>query len=355
MKKRNNPIIDDLLIRYLADEVTEAERSAVEKWLAESEANQHTLAGYRTIFEESKALKPGGFGDADKAWERFKQRIDEQEETGTSSYPFKKWLSIAAGILVVLSFGIWLSLRETPTVNFYAKDQPLVDSLPDGSLISLSSHSSLAFKPGRVREATLKGEAFFEVEHDAARPFRIHVNDLVVNVLGTSFNIKSIGNETEIMVRSGVVGISGENQSTQLQAGERLLVTPGKNWNKQAQTDFNIDNYPGLVQAILKNPKKWPELLKYYTPKPDTSTVAGKNKALVRAIIHQFITEGIATVGDIKTFRLDGSRLIINGIVQPDAIHQRYKAEYLPSQDYFIYFGNERPMGKGIVVSPDHF
>jgi len=83
-------------------------------------------------------------------------------------------------------------------------------------VISLSSHSSLAFKPGRIREATLKGEAFFEIEHDATRPFRIHVNDLVVNVLGTSFNIKSIGNQTEIMVRSGVVGISGENQSIRL-------------------------------------------------------------------------------------------------------------------------------------------
>jgi len=355
MKKRNNHINDDLLIRYLADEVTEAERLAVEKWLAENETNQQTLTGYRTIFEESKALKPGGFGDADEAWERFKERIDEQEESGTSGYPFKKWLSIAAGILVVLSLGIWFSLRQTPVINFYAKDQPLVDSLPDGSLVSLSSHSSLAFKPGRAREATLKGEAFFEVEHDENRPFRIHVNDLVVNVLGTSFNIKSIGNQTAIMVRSGVVGISDGNHSIQLQAGEQLLVTPGKNWNKQAQIDFNIDNYPGLVQAILKNPKKWPELLKYYTPKPDTSTEAGKNKALVRTIIHQFITEGIAPDASIKTFRLDGSRLIINGIVQPDNIYQRYKVKYLPSPDYFIYFGNERPKGRGIIVDPDHF
>jgi len=355
MKKRNNHINDDLLIRYLADEVTEAERAAVVKWLAENETHQQKLGGYRTIFEESKALRPGGFGDADGAWKRFRERIDEQEETGTSSYPFKKWLSIAAGILVVVSFGIWFYLRETPTVNFYAKDQPLVDSLPDGSLISLSSHSSLAFKPGRVREATLKGEAFFEVEHDAARPFRIHVNDLVVNVLGTSFNIKCTGNQTEIMVRSGVVGISGENQSIRLQAGEQLLTTPGKTWNKQAQTDFNMSNYPGLVQAILKNPKKWPELLKYYTPKSDTQTTAGKNKALVRRIIHQFITEGVASVGGLKTFRLDGSRLIINGIVQPDAVYQRYKVEYLPSPDYFIYFGNEQPKGKGIFVSPDNF
>ena len=82
MKKRNNHINDDLLIRYLADEVTEAERLAVEKWLAENETNQQTLTGYRTIFEESKALKPGGFGDADEAWSGLRSELMNKRKAG---------------------------------------------------------------------------------------------------------------------------------------------------------------------------------------------------------------------------------------------------------------------------------
>lgn len=355
MERRNVHIYDDLLIRYLAGEVTESERRTVESWLAETAAHQETLAGYRVIFEESKALKPGRFGNADEAWDRFKQKIGEEADADAPDFSYKKWLSIAATILVVLSVGIWFYFRSAPVINFYAHEQPLVDSLPDGSLISLSSHSSLAFKPGKIREATLKGEAFFEVKHDAAHPFRIKVNDVLINVLGTSFNVKSIGSRTEIIVRTGVVGISGDNQSIRLQAGEQLLTIPGKNWHKEAQTGFDINSYPGLLRAILKDPKKWPELLKNYTPKQDTSAIAEKNKSLVREIIHQFIAEKIAADGSVKTFRLDGERLIINGVVQPDPVHKRYKTEYLPRQDYFIYFGNEQPGGRGICVRPDNF
>jgi ferric-dicitrate binding protein FerR (iron transport regulator) len=355
MERRNAHIDDDLLIRYLAGEVTDSERRAIESWLSETADHHEILAGYRVIFEESKALKPGPFGNADEAWDRFKQKINEQTGVDDTGFSYKKWLGIAAAILVFLSVGIWFYFRSAPVIHFYAQEQPLVDSLPDGSLISLSSHSSLAFKPGRIREAVLKGEAFFEVKHDAAHPFRIKVNDVLINVLGTSFNIRSIGNRTEIMVRTGIVGVSGGNQSIRLQAGEQLLTIPGKNWHKEAQWGFDINSYPGLLRAILKDPKKWPELLKNYTPKQDTSAGAEKNKALVRKIIHQFITEKIVADGRVKTFRLDRERLIINGVVQPGTIYKRYKTKYLPPQDYFIYFGNEQPGGWGIRVSPDNF
>src|SRR6185312_16167300 len=172
MKKRIRYINDDLLIRYLADETTESERAAVEGWLAGNERNKYKLAAYRAIFEESGSLRPRGFQDADKAWERFKQKVDWQAEPQTPAYPFKKWLAVAASIILLLSIGTWLYLRKPTAINFYATDKPVVDSLTDGSLISLASHSSLKFQPGNVREATLKGEAFFEVKHDSIHPFR---------------------------------------------------------------------------------------------------------------------------------------------------------------------------------------
>lgn len=266
MTKQNIHINDDLLIRYLANEITEAESNAVNNWLAESDANQKILAHYRILFEESAALKPEGFGDADKAWKEFDLWINEHEVEITT-YPFKKWIGIAASIIVILFAGTWFYLRQPPAVNFYTNDQPLIDSLSDGSLISLNNHSSLSFKNGKVREVTLTGEAFFAVKHDASHPFRIKVNDIMINVLGTSFNVKSIGNQTEIMVRSGIVGVSGKNQSLRLQAGEQLLTSPGKTWHKQAQNGFDINKYPGLLRAILKNPEKWPQLLNDYIPK----------------------------------------------------------------------------------------
>ncbi|MGN6396500.1 MAG: FecR domain-containing protein [Mucilaginibacter sp.] len=355
MKRRKLHIDDDLLIRYLAGETTEPESKAVERWLAESPDHQKMLEAYRILFEESKALKPVQFGNADTAWMRFKQKIEEQPAADTAPDSYKRWLSIAAGILLILSLGIGVYFRYTPVIRLYAHEQPLVDSLPDGSLISLNSHSSLIFKPGRVREATLKGEAFFEVKHDVVHPFRIKVNNLLINVLGTSFNVKSIGNKTQVMVRTGVVGITGENQSVQLRAGEQLLAIPGKSWHKEPQPGFDINSYPGLLRAILKDPKKWPELLKDYPPKQHISATAEKNIALVRAIIHQFIIEKLVGDGKVHAFRLDSGQLTINGIIQPEAVHRHYKARYLPSEDYFICFGDKQPNGNGIYVSSDRF
>lgn len=355
MKSRKQHIDDDLLIRYLAEETTETESAAVESWLSESEANHRKLAAYRVLFEESKALKPGVFGDVDKAWERLEQRIDSHAETVPPAYPFKKWLAVAASLLILLSAATWFYLHRAGTIHLYANEQPLVDSLPDGSLISLNKNSSLSFKPGKTREAILTGEAFFDVKHDAAHPFQVRVNDVLINVLGTSFNVKTIGNQTEIQVKSGIVSVSGENQQVQLEAGEKVLTIPNGHWLKQAQTNFNINQYPGLVNALLKDPKKWASLLKNFTVNTDTSSQTYKNKALVRLIIAQLVSEGIIQPGGVPTFHLNGTGFIINGVLEPDAVFRRYKAKYLPSDDFTIALGDEPIKGKGIFVARKGF
>jgi len=352
MKKKINHIDDDLLIRYLADETTKAENTVVQQWLAESETNRSHAEGYRILLEESKALRPQGFGDADLGWNRFKERIESKEQLLPAAYPFKKWMSIAAGIMMVLSFAAWFFLREQAAVNLTANDQPLVDTLSDGSLVSLRNHSSLKYRAGQVREVDLKGEAFFEVKHDAGHPFRIQVSDLTINVLGTAFNVKNTGDQTEISVLRGIVGISGGNQNIKLLAGEKLIAVSGQRWQKQAKTDFNLNHYPGLIRALLKDPNKWPELLKPYTP-PDTSQTA-RNKALVRAIIQQLVNEGIVNdAGSVQAFHLNSTGFIVNGVLEPDAVFRRYKTQYLPSDDFTIAFGafdNEPIKRKGVFV-----
>jgi transmembrane sensor len=73
--------------------------------------------------------------------------------------------------------------------------------LEDGTKVWLNAASSLrypaAFK-GSSRSVTLTGEAYFEVAHDAARPFTVQVQDMQVQVLGTHFNIMSYADEQHI-------------------------------------------------------------------------------------------------------------------------------------------------------------
>ncbi len=67
--------------------------------------------------------------------------------------------------------------------------------LEDGTVVWLNAATSLdypgSYKNAPVRKVVLKGEAFFEVAHNARQPFIVVAGDASVQVLGTSFNIKN--------------------------------------------------------------------------------------------------------------------------------------------------------------------
>ncbi|MEZ2445689.1 FecR domain-containing protein [Chitinophaga sp. RCC_12] len=109
---------------------------------------------------------------------------------------------------------------------------PLV--LADGSRIWLNAASSIRFPAtfsGDERRIELTGEAYFEIAHDAHRPFRIQVNQMTVDVLGTNFNINSYADEATIntTLLEGAVKINSKKGSIQLAPGEQSQVSPNGN------------------------------------------------------------------------------------------------------------------------------
>lgn len=74
--------------------------------------------------------------------------------------------------------------------------------LPDGSSVWLNAASSLtypiSFAKGKKRVVELKGEAYFEVSKDKDHPFLVKTAKQEVEVLGTSFNINSYADESEV-------------------------------------------------------------------------------------------------------------------------------------------------------------
>lgn len=91
-------------------------------------------------------------------------------------------------------------------------------TLPDGSRVWLNEESRLAYDAdfsGSVREVTLSGEAFFEVEKDSLRPFRVGMGGLEIEVLGTSFDAIGYAADParQVILKNGSVSISGEGLS----------------------------------------------------------------------------------------------------------------------------------------------
>lgn len=73
--------------------------------------------------------------------------------------------------------------------------------MEDGTRVWLNSFSELEYPvvfSETERRVRLKGEAYFEVEKDAGRPFIVELEDMSIRVLGTSFNVNAYRDHGEV-------------------------------------------------------------------------------------------------------------------------------------------------------------
>lgn len=100
--------------------------------------------------------------------------------------------------------------------------------LPDGSKAWLNAASSLRFPTafvGEERVVELNGEAYFEIEKDAKKPFRVKVGDVSVNVLGTNFNVSAYDASVSTTLLEGSVEVTKGVLSQMISPGEQARVT----------------------------------------------------------------------------------------------------------------------------------
>lgn len=92
-------------------------------------------------------------------------------------------------------------------------------TLPDGSLVQMKENSSLSYPKKfkrKEREVYFSGEAFFDVTENPSKPFLVKTSSLVIEVLGTTFNVRAFDEEgvLETTLYTGKVKISRTNPRT---------------------------------------------------------------------------------------------------------------------------------------------
>ncbi|MGF7037581.1 FecR family protein [Mucilaginibacter lappiensis] len=144
------------------------------------------------------------------------KQIDIYENKRKSSW--KPQLRIAASITLILSivagsYQIWKRQGNSTKSSLSVSNWTMVDNasanvkelqMPDGTNIWLNAYSSLAFKKSEYnclkREVRISGEVFFDVAHNASKPFIVRAGNISTTVLGTAFNIEAYGAEKDIRV-----------------------------------------------------------------------------------------------------------------------------------------------------------
>lgn len=102
-------------------------------------------------------------------------------------------------------------------------------ALADGTRIALNGDSSLRIDAASPRAVTLaRGEAYFEVVHDTARPFVVHVGGDTIRDVGTAFDVALDGGAAEVAVHEGAVAAGQHDRTIQLEKGQAArLATDG--------------------------------------------------------------------------------------------------------------------------------
>jgi transmembrane sensor len=107
---------------------------------------------------------------------------------------------------------------------------PKVITLPDGSRLTLDARSRVTatFSSDRRSLQLLDGRAFFDVRHDAARPFSVRVRGLDVVDIGTRFDVRLAAREVRLTLVEGRLAVSTAKGGSKplLMSGGQQLVAP---------------------------------------------------------------------------------------------------------------------------------
>lgn len=143
-------------------------------------------------------------------------------------------------------------------------------ALPDGTKVWLNAASTLRFPvafTGKERKVEVTGEAYFEVSHDASRPFIVKADDADVRVLGTHFNIMAYRDEKEIKTTllEGAVRFSRSSKSVLLKPGQQSAAGsngPGRPENVEtdevvAWKNGYFDFRGASLEVIMRQVARW--------------------------------------------------------------------------------------------------
>ncbi len=245
------------LARYLSGESLGKEAAEIEARIKNDPMYAAFTHRFKNIWD-ARTTSPNTY-DAEAGWKRLCREIDDIErgkrpistkhpsEASRAFRPLRtdrSWLiRVAAILLVVVLTGLFafmylddgtgdepLAMQEVVT----EKGQRSNIHLKDGSRITLNSDSRVFYPrefSEELRKVHVEGEAFFRIAPEE-RPFYVYADEVVIQILGTEFNVRTCRNgDVEVVVASGSVDVryadlSADEQTLHLEEGDRAMM-PG--------------------------------------------------------------------------------------------------------------------------------
>lgn len=226
MNKKNVNISDRQLFEYLNDTSSETEKRLVEEWIQQGEKQKSYFKRFKEAFDTADAYPRYNSIDVNRKWEEFNLLANKKQAKNKVNFLASHWAKIAASILLIIAAGYSIFFFSKPaTITYeYTEINPVV-ILPDASTVYLQPGAILTANEEFNREVHLKGEAFFHISADPNNTFTVDLNNSRIQVLGTSFNIKSEP-EVEVKLYEGKIRFQSQTETFNLEPGDEIAFNP---------------------------------------------------------------------------------------------------------------------------------
>ncbi|HAH72360.1 MAG TPA: iron dicitrate transport regulator FecR, partial [Butyricimonas virosa] len=165
-----------------------------------------------------------------------------------------------------------------------------------------------------------EGEAYFEVAKDPQHPFHVNArNGVNIEVLGTSFNVRSYTDENaiETVLEEGSVRMSQGKDAVILSPGNKAVYLPNEpiqltTVNTELYTAWRHGQYIFMeesVENILKQLSRWYDIEVFYSNEAAKSVVFSGDVRKYDDI--NTLLEAMEIAGGIH-FRINGKTLIVS-------------------------------------------
>lgn len=231
----SNSQINELIARFLINDLNDEEHALVVAWIDASEENKRHFINVKNTWQLT-LVKLTEQVDENEEWTLFRETIaardakivsmneyDAPVYTKQNGIIFRRMLRVAVAAAFLLTIGLgWLYIKkvgehQTVVKGAEKKTATLADvlqheinttgkekkiSLADGSMIVLFNNSEITFEKSFVRRyIKLTGKAFFKVAKDASRPFTVESDAITTTALGTEFTVNAFATKKQLTVR----------------------------------------------------------------------------------------------------------------------------------------------------------
>lgn len=224
--KQQQPDID-VVIRYLEEPGQEEHKRSLDEWLQQDAANLD-------IFLETKALWQGEIlptttsYNAAQQWQVLDSKMVPYTAPVIPIQSKKRikpmyWLAAAS---VILLAGTFILFRQPLYIAQQTAQNTDSLLLPDGTKLYLNAHTSVKYPRNFKRNSrevfVQQGEVFVDVKHMPEKPFSVHLKNVDIQVLGTSFDVKQTTKGVNVFVQTGRVKAIYKNSK------KSVILTPGQ-------------------------------------------------------------------------------------------------------------------------------